>query len=136
MLWSYSILLPTAHSDRTSWIWKEMIVDCSRKATVWRHWGNPQKTSNRAARLRADIWTRDLPNKKEECQRPGQVVVFLLLYLHFSLESKILTSEYSFLSCHWTTLYKGENYHRLSFISATSRNLSDIEKKVINISKR
>jgi len=72
-----------------------MIVDCSGTAAAWRHLGNPQKTSNRTARLRADNRTRDLPNKKEECQRPGHVDVLLVLYLYFSLESTMLHSAYS-----------------------------------------
>jgi hypothetical protein len=41
-------------------IWKEAVV-------AWLDWGKPIETSIRISGLRADIWTQDLPNKKEEC---------------------------------------------------------------------
>jgi hypothetical protein len=32
---------------------------------AWRNWGTPRSPSVRIAGLRAEIWTRDLPNRKE-----------------------------------------------------------------------
>jgi hypothetical protein len=34
---------------------------------VWRNLGKPRNPSVRIAYLPADIWTRDLPNTKQEC---------------------------------------------------------------------
>jgi hypothetical protein len=33
----------------------------------WKDWGNPRKLSVGIADLRAEVWTRDLPNMKQEC---------------------------------------------------------------------
>jgi hypothetical protein len=38
----------------------------------WRDWGKPRKSSVSIAGLRAEIWTRDFPNTKQECQPLGK----------------------------------------------------------------
>jgi hypothetical protein len=41
---------------------------------AWRDWGKPWKPSVRIAGLRAKTWTRDLPNKKQNCWPLGRDV--------------------------------------------------------------
>jgi hypothetical protein len=38
----------------------------STPACTWRDWGKPRKTSVRISSLRAEVWTRDMPNTKQD----------------------------------------------------------------------
>jgi hypothetical protein len=49
------------------WCGRDLIWG-STPALAWGDWGKPRKNSVRIAGLWAEIWTRELPNTKQECQ--------------------------------------------------------------------
>jgi hypothetical protein len=56
-------------NDELERIWKEAVVLFYGAITefAWRDWGKSRIRSVRLAGLRAELWTLDLPNKKQVC---------------------------------------------------------------------
>jgi hypothetical protein len=70
-------------NDEFGRMWMEAVV-AKFYGTIpefsWRNWERPQKTSHWIAGLRAENWTRDLPNTKQECWSLDHDVQYKDLY--------------------------------------------------------
>jgi hypothetical protein len=77
--------------------------------------GKPRKTSVRIAGLRSEIWTRDIPNTKQECYQIGSDVRFhqeadcnTFLrnagnHLQDNMASQIETTQFTLIQCFTNT---------------------------------